>query len=315
MLRRIVKRKIKIYCLVLLSFVGLPQTGFAQTVKELMHAYFDGVKTGVYPAIPKPLSLTENSKIVIESLPVYLSDSVSGVRSKAYTIASLAGNSARQEYLRQKAVDQLILGAKDVDGGNAGSALDYLSSFQKEDFGTMAKDTLRRLFRRKSIHFEKIIKLCGFLELQDLKDEIRVYTQVGNSQSMRWASLVSLARMGDAAAISEVMRRVRKLPVNDDVVYSIFPDLVYTRNREAIGFMVEVLQKDDANCMTADAERQTAIPCGYRVMEHLATVIKGYPLELDASGDVKTKDYVAALKTVREWFVKHPNYEILKDRY
>jgi hypothetical protein len=112
-----------------------------------------------------------------------------------------------------------------------------------------------------------------------------------------------------------MMRRARKLPVNDDVIYSIFPDLVYTRNKEAVSYMIEVLQRDDATCMSADAERQAPIPCGYRVMEQLAPIIKGYPLALDASGDIKTNDYVAALKTVREWFTKHPNYEILKDKY
>jgi len=137
----------------------------------------------------------------------------------------------------------------------------------------------------------------------------------GNGQSIRWASLVSLARLGDASAIEEVDRRARKLPVNDDVVYSIFPDLVYTHNKQIIAYMVEVLQRDDAICMSADAERQAQIPCGYRIMEQLAPVIKGYPLQLDASDDIKTDDYVAALKTVREWFTKHPNYEILKDKY
>jgi hypothetical protein len=44
-------------------------------------------------------------------------------------------------------------------------------------------------------------------------------------------------------------------------------------------------------------------------------VIEGYPLKLSASGDVETKDYPAALKTVREWFKAHSDYKILKDRY
>ncbi len=308
-------RSIGIGLLIVISLVIAPRLGSAQSIDEQIRSYFADVKSGKYPAIPKQLTLSENSKAVIGILPRYLSDSVSGVRSKAYTIAMLAGSSARQEHLRQTAVDQLIFGVKDEDGGNAGSALEFLSSFHKEDFNASARDTLRSLFRRRAIHFEKIMKLCGYLELTDLSEGIRKYTEPGNSQALRWAALISLVRMGDAAAGNDMMRRIRKLPVNDDIIYSIFPDLVYTRQKEAVAYMVEVLQSDDAGCMSADAERQAPIPCGYRVMEQLAPLIKGYPLALDASGDIKTNDYVAALKTVREWFTKHPNYEILKDRY
>jgi len=314
MLMIMTKRSVGISLLIVICML-IPQLGKAQNIDEQMRSYFGDVKSGKYPAIPKQLTLGENSKAVIGFLPRYLSDSVSGVRSKAYTIAMLAGNSARQEHSRQTAVDQLILGVKDPDGGNAGAALDFLSSFHRDDFSAGARDTLRSLFRRRAIHFEKIMKLCGYLELTDLSEGIRRYTEPGNSQAIRWAALISLARMGDAAAGGDMMRRTRKLPVNDDVIYSIFPDLVYTRNEEAVSYMIEVLQRDDATCMSADAERQAPIPCGYRIMEQLAPVIKGYPLALDASGDVKTNDYVAALKTVREWFTKHPNYEILKDKY
>jgi len=280
-----------------------------------MRLYFAEVRQGKFPAIPKQLSLSENSKSILDNVGEYLTDSVATVRSKAYTIVYLAGSNARQSHIREVAVQELIVGVNDANGGNGGTALDYLSSFQKEDFNTTSKDTLRSLFRRKAVHLEKIIKLIGFLELVDLKEEVRAYAVPGNGQSIRWASLVSLARLGDASAIEEVDRRARKLPVNDDVVYSIFPDLVYTHNKQIIAYMVEVLQRDDAICMSADAERQAQIPCGYRIMEQLAPVIKGYPLQLDASDDIKTDDYVAALKTVREWFTKHPNYEILKDKY
>jgi hypothetical protein len=171
------------------------------------------------------------------------------------------------------------------------------------------------LLARKSSHFEELLRLIGFLELTDLKESIRPYTQIGNSQATRWAAIVSLARMNDVAATEEMMRRARKLAVSDDIIYKIFPDLAYSRCPEAIAYMVEALQSDEKNCLSADAENEQAIPCGYRIMEQLAPVIDGYPLQLDGSGDLKTTDYIAALKTVREWFAKHPNYKILRDRY
>jgi hypothetical protein len=79
--------------------------------------------------------------------------------------------------------------------------------------------------------------------------------------------------------------------------------------------MVEVMQRDDKNCMTADAEREEPMPCGYRIMEQLAPVIVGYPVQLDESGDIKAKDYTAALQKVRDWFTKYTDYTILRDRF
>lgn len=288
---------------------------YGQSPGELLKVYFDEIRAGKTTAIPAKILQPENARIVLGELTSYQHDTVRAVRAKVYMICHRVGNGTKQSILRQTAVTRLIQGCKDEDTGNAGLALDYLATFQKEDFTASAKDGIRNLVRNKPAHFDQVLKLAGFLELTDLKENINPYTQAGNAQSIRWAALVTLSRMNDSEAISEVMRRVRKLPVNDDIVYKIFPDLVYTRHAEAIRYMVEVMQRDDKNCMTADAEREEPIPCGYRIMEQLAPVIKGYPVELDESGDIKAKDYTAALQKVRDWFIKHKDYTIVRDRF
>ncbi|HNP07664.1 MAG TPA: hypothetical protein PKN99_08545, partial [Cyclobacteriaceae bacterium] len=129
----------------------------------------------------------------------------------------------------------------------------------------------------------------------------------------RWAALLALARMGDQEATQSVMRRAQRLPVNDDVVYEVFPDLVYTRQRSAIDYLIVELKRDEKKCFTADAEDETPITCAYRIMEMLAPVIDKYPLELDASGDIKTKDYKKSLVTVRAWFERNKDYGIVQE--
>jgi hypothetical protein len=111
------------------------------------------------------------------------------------------------------------------------------------------------------------------------------------------------------------MKRVSKLPMNDNLVYNIFPDLVFTHRPEAIAFLVEELGSNERNCLSADIEREVRIPCGYRIMEQLAPVIGGFPFDLDESGDLKTSNYPAALATVRQWFSDHNTYVILNRRY
>jgi len=295
--------------------VAFPGPLLGQQTSDRLTLYFSEVRAGKNPAIPTEVLKADHAKAVLTALATYQSDTLASVRLKVYTIEHRLGHESKQGVVRQVAVDKLVQGARDKDSGNAGLALDYLTTFGKDDFTAASKDSLRNILRTNPAHIDQVFKLIGFLELADVKETIRPYTLAGNPQAVRWAALVSLARMNDLPAINEVMRRVRKLPVNDDMIYKIFPDLVYTRHTEAIRYMVEVLYSDEKNCLSADAEREEPIPCAYRIMEQLAPIIDGYPLPLDESGDIKTNDYQAALKKVREWFSKHRNYTVLRDRF
>lgn len=312
---KIMQKKSKILLLTALAIAILSPASYSQNVPEAVELYFAEVRQGKYPAIPKQLAITENANSILENVMPYLKDSLTTMRSKAYGILQLAGTNARQSAVRERAVTYLLEACKDNDTGNAGTALIYLTSFLRKDFNDSAKDSIRSLFRQKTAHFEVLIKLVGFLEITDLKEDIRLLTLKDNPKPIRWAAIISLARMQDPAARQEMMRIVKKLPVNDDVIYQIFPDLIYTRDREAIQYMVELLHSDGKYCLAADAERETPIPCGYRIMEQLAPVIKNYPLEPDESGDIKTTDYLAALASVRYWFTKNRDFEIERDRY
>lgn len=287
----------------------------AQSKNQLLDSYFFEVRTNKNPSIPKSFTLPENAKTILSSIAPYLHDTVPNVRAKAYTIIQAVGQASKIPAIRQGSVIKLIEGGNDKNSGNVGEASDYLTTFLKIDFTTTAKDSIKNLFRHKIAHLDQLLRLIGFLELVDMKEEIRPLTQAGNPQGIRWAAIVSLARMNDPDAAFEMMRRVKKLPVSDEIIYKLFPDLAYSRSSEAVAYMVEVMRSDEKKCFTADAERQQPIPCGYRIMEQLAPVIEGYPLQLDESGDVKTKDYVGALKTVRDWFDQHPGYSIRRDNF
>lgn len=309
------QKKVKILFLTVLTIIISPLMSNSQDVREAMTLYFSEVRHGKFPPVPKTLSLSENSKNTLEAITPYLTDTLQDVRAKALSLVNLAGNNARQGSMRELAVQKLIMGIKDKSSGNAGSSLEYLSNFLQDDFNAIAKDSIRKLFKQKTLHYDKLIKIIGFLDLKDLAETIRPLSSQGNPHQLRWAALLALTRLQDATARQELMNRVRKLPVNDDVVYEIFPDLIYTRDREAINYMVELIHSDGKFCISPDAEREIPIPCGYRIMEQLAPVIKDYPLQIDESGDLKTEDYLAALASVRYWFTKHKDYSILTDKY
>lgn len=294
------------FTVVLLVFSGIT---FAQ--QKSIDTYFSQLRSGKSPNLPAEIYKPENAKAILNALPAYAKDTVMLIRGKAALVARVVGTKSTVAPIRQQAVMQIIQAARDKNTGNAGSALNYLTEFKKTDFTKVHRDSLIVLFRRNPPYMDVLAKLVGFLDIKELKNDLFALSQ--NSafgRKERWSAMLALARMNDAQAITDIMSRVKRMPVSDPVVYEIFPDLIYTRKPEAIAYLVEALNSDAKNCNSADAESEARIPCAYRVMEMLAPVIDGYPLKLDASGDVNTTDYPAALQQARDWFVKNKSYTI-----
>lgn len=245
----------------------------------------------------------------------FLHDSSTDVRMESVELVGRAAMAIEDGELRRHAVELLLTSLKDPSAEVAGVALQFLTACARPLFPTNAASELQELIHRKCPHLPGIIRLCGYLQLRDLVPDIQPYTQPGHPTTLRWASLLALARLGDAKAVSDVLHRVSRLEVNDDVVYRVFPDLVYTRHPQTIAYMVRALQSPEKRCLTADLENETPIPCGYRIMEQLAPIIDDFPIAMDDGGDLKSGDYAAALDSVRQWFRDHPTYRILNNAY
>jgi hypothetical protein len=299
----------KILLFIFITLASL--SGFAQAPAELLKPFMEEVRSGKSVTVPDALLQTSNAKSVVDALLPYTKDTLVAVRSRAYFILQRTALASQEAVLKAEALQHLIEGGKDKDSGLVGQVFSGLSQFSKNDFNGQAKDSLQSLFKLRPTNLDKLIRLIGFLNISALQNELMVMSQPGNSKRDRWAALIALSRMGEPSALALTLDRVKKLPVNDDVVYEVFPDLIYTRQKEAFNYMIAALQDDDKKCESADPENAVAIPCGYRIMEHVAPVIQDFPLAVDASGDIKTKDYKKALTTARNWFKeKGAAYEI-----
>lgn len=287
---------------------------FGQT--KTLDTFFAQVRAGKYPNIPAAVTKPENATTFLNALPVYFKDTMALVRSKASAIARTIGTKSKVAVVRTQVVQQLIKATRDNSSGNTGAALMYLTEFRKTDFTKANKDSLRNLLKRKSAHIDVVMKLIGYLEMQEASNALYALSQdVSMGRKERWTAMLALARMGDERAAEDIINRVKRMPVTDDVTYEIFPDLVYTRSPQSIAYLIDAVNSDAKNCESANGERDEKIPCAYRVMEMLAPVIKNYPLKLSESGDVETSDYPTALQTVRDWFKVNKQYKILKDKY
>ncbi|MCU0420648.1 MAG: hypothetical protein MUC38_13425 [Cyclobacteriaceae bacterium] len=298
----------------IVSLLLITTTVLAQN--KSLDNYFAQIRVGKYANVPAEVSKPELASGLLKSLSVHAADTMTVVRARAAGLVRTIGLQSKVATVRMQAVQQLVTSAKDKDTGNAGVALNYLTSFRKNDFSGATKDSLYAYFQRKAGNTNTLIRLLGYLDVQKAKNDLFVLSQNGAAgRKDRWAALLALSRMGDEQAINDVMNRVKRMPVSDALVYEVFPDLVYTRRREAFSYLLETLNSDAKNCESADPERPSRIPCAYRVMEMLAPAIGNYPLKLSDSGDVVTSDYPAALTQVREWFKVNKEFKILDDKY
>lgn len=312
---RVLSEAIKqLFLLLMLAFICFPTN--AQQVDKIVDSYFSGIRRGQSQSVPEYLFYPENAEGSLSALAPFLPDTSSTVRRAAHSLYFRLVMASDNVSFRREAVRNMVGFLKDRDSGNAGQVIRYLTEFNIADFDPAAKDTLLNIFKRKSPHYDDLIKLLGYLQLTQARDGLRAIAQDAKSPGTeRWAALVALARMGDSYATNDIIARVRRFPVNDIVVYQIFPDLVYTRQRPVFEILIQALNSDANNCQSANAENITKIPCAYRIMEMIAPAIEGYPYKLDESGDIDAENYEEALITVREWFKTNPDYTILTDRY
>lgn len=298
----------------ILIFILSQLTTVAQKLPAL-DTHFSQIRLGKSPSVPAEILNNKRPTAVLEGLAAYYTDTTALIRSSAYGITHQIGIASKESAVRQQAVQQLIDGAgKDSSPGNVGIAFDYLTTFNLEDFSDKSKDDIGKLLTIDQSQKDKVFKLAGFLQLTSLKESIRPFMQPGNARGERWAAIVALTRMNDVVALQDMLVRAKKAGVNDAVVDDLFPDIVYTRHKVAYSYLLEILKSDEKNCTSA-GENEAPILCGYRIMEQLAKAVKNYPLELDASGDIKTKDYKKALLDVRAWFDAHPDYELNANTY
>lgn len=282
----------------------------AQSADDKVRVYLDSVRTGMRPSPPQLDGIR-----LAEIIKPYLTDTAEVVRIRSRELLFAVASASPGLAVHSKAITRLLASTETNDVKMTGIIIPMIKTFQRSAFTDSAKMHVRGFLKVEGPYLREWMKIAAFLGLRDLESDIRPYSQPGNQQSMRWAALLSLARMGDERAAVEVLNRVKKLGVKDEVVYQVFPDLVFTRDDAAIDYMIDVLHQDGNHCLSADIERETAIPCGYRIMEQLAPIIEGFPLQLDESGDLDVEDYATALATARQWFTTHKKYSIQKERY
>lgn len=243
----------------------------------------------------------------------YVNDSTTIVRVSVYEIVYLMGLQKDKEPEVTKAVNLLLAGCADKDPGVVYTLLNYLKYFKPSDFNVEARIKLAQMARDGSVYFTQVLRLTGSIGLSDLAYDYKemLQQQKYNDKKTTWNIRLVLARMGDKESEAFCMNKMKKAPLNNEVVYDLFPDLTYMRTKEAFDYLLDIIKSDEKSCSSSNPDSEASIICAFIIIRLVAPYINEFPVKIDKTGDFIEKDYNKLLLTVRQWIDNNkPTYTL-----
>lgn len=197
-------------------------------------------------------------------------------------------------------------------------AINRLKKFSKNDFDSTSIQIIEQYISVNYTAYKELILLVGYVGNHKTIEKIKeIFPNDRNfSKPERWATYISLARLGDESSLEYCKARVESLPLSDQVVDILYKDLVYTRKKTAYDLMVKSIYSDEKLCTSSNPNSDAKIICGYRVLELIAPYIDNFPIKVLESGDLASDNYPKALEIAREWFQNNKDlYTIVDENY
>lgn len=198
-------------------------------------------------------------------------------------------------------------GLNDPDMGNRSATVKLLYMFPPESFNNSIRNTISGYIVSRQEPFVDLVRLGGFGMISQIEGPLVNLVREGSlSGKELWSIHLALGRLGNGGSIQQCMQMIRGAGMNDIAVHSLLPDIIYLNQKEGIDYLLMQILDDSKQCSSPNPDVDIRITCAYRLMEAVAPVIEGFPVETDASGDLSVNDYEEALVTVRSWI--HENY-------
>jgi len=278
--------------------------------------YLDGIRSnGKITATPEYLWTQNRVAELAELLQPYAADTITDVSDEAYYIVFMAGSRSNKVEDRQTAVRFLAEGLNNSSTRVVSNNITRLQHFTKADIDAKAKQVIEeRLDKWNSMYYMRVAKMAAKLGVGRNQIRNRQMLEKGADVETKWALHLAMARLGEQTDIDFVTRRASSIPYDyaEDLIRTIIPELIYTRQKQAIDVCVKILQDDGCKCASGNPDVDAKILCGYRIMELLAPIIKDYPYKPSISGMIEADNYEEALRVVREWLSDNKEYEIIE---
>jgi hypothetical protein len=230
-----------------------------------------------------------------------------------YLVKNLSSKHSSRK-VKEAAVNLFFTTSKSRYSGVSSLSFKALISLPVGCYDITSIDSISSLIANHPLLYKDAVLLAGYVGNPIFIERINsLFPNARNfTKQERWATYKALARLGDKDALNYCINRVSSIPLSDQVIDVLYPDLIYIHKREAFEVMIKALYSDEPLCTSANPNSDSKIICGYRIMELLALAITDFPVKVLPSGDLDTKDYKQALIVVRNWFDKNRNSFVIK---
>jgi hypothetical protein len=304
--------------LILIATVLLPINVLSQNnIDETLKTYFVKFQKGESTINISEKLLTFKEDITVKAVESYTTDSSANKRYADYRLINYLGHHITKSALSKKLVMLLVNGCNDKDAGIVGANLKNLTTFEPDIFDAEMKYILSEMVKKPHSNYQMLIKICGWLEIKDLNYNFRqMLTDKKINARDRWAMRIAMARMGETDMIDYCLQKIKNTKFDDNVIYELVPDMIYTRQKPMFDYLFQIIESDDKNCGSANPDSDVKMVCGFSVIEIIATYIENFPVKIRASGDIDAKDYDKTLLDVRNWIKQNrETYGIKKEGF
>lgn len=280
-------------------------------------SYFNDIRESQNSDYSYELDLIKSTSFnqIVNEVSPFLNDSLLFIQQKANYFIYKKGIQIDDTINRKIAVNILLKTFASKNSILIGQNIKYLKAFCPSDFDESAKLRIKEAIQEKRpVQLKNIILLAGYVGAAQEFIHKRIIKQDITNED-KWTLALALARMGYPEQINYCVSKIKEVPLTNDFIYYLIPDLLYIRQKEAFDYCIELLNNDSKACTSSDPDYQIKILCGYRILELIAPYIKEFPFKTDGTGSLNTNDYEEALQISRAWFNDHKNYMLDTDLY
>lgn len=249
--------------------------------------------------LPDSLFLEPNLEKTIKEILPFFKDTSLNIALNVVPIYVRACKAYSKSDIRKEAVKRLI--KLSIDGIDC---LNYLKGFYVNDFDDEAKEKIANHILSSKVNKDWML-ISGFLKIEKLMAHYRkIAFSQQESPTYRWNTMLAMARMNDEGAINELIRVQNIQSFNDDFIYEILPDLLYTKNKKIYSALLEKTKQSDEKCDSPNPNSENSTPCICLALPAFSASIIDFPIKVNASGDIMERNCNLAIQKFNNWYGK-----------
>lgn len=230
---------------------------------------------------------------------------VEHIRFNAFQLTDDIGKTTKNTTTKLQALEYLITATKD----SSATIRDYYSrrlvNYEKATFTPAIIQQVKSVLRDTRYVNRYLIKLSGYLNLQEEIPYLKTLSSDSTTQnspyqtdypsSIRWATQLALARMGEISPMKAILQRVAESS-DLQIVGRLFPDLAYVQQPATTQIIIDYLNSNGLLIATAEEKERYA----NRALGQLARILVDFPITPTRSAMYTWEQVLTARQWVNE---------------